>query len=92
MSAKISHDVVLNDGRRTELMVSTIFGIEKVKRSAVIFGLKAPQKLSDCCGTGSLMGLGYRVVVYTYCSFIVSSKMLQEVLNAVKPIYLKDLL
>ena len=63
-------------------MVSTVFDIEKVKRSALIFGLEALQKLSNRRGTGSLMGLGYRVVVYTYCSFIVSSKMLQEVVNA----------
>ena len=43
----MSHEIVLDDRRRTELMISTAFDIEKVKRSTAIFGLKALQKLSD---------------------------------------------
>ena len=46
-------------------MVSTVFDVEKVKRSAAIFGLKALQKLSDRRGTGSLAGWGYRIIVNT---------------------------
>ena len=56
--------VILDNRRRTKLMISTILNIEKIKRrSAIMFGLKALQKLSDRCGTGSLAGWGYRIVV-----------------------------
>ena len=61
----MSHEIVLDNRRRIKLMVSTILDIEKVKRSATFLGLKALQKLGDCCGAGSLVGLRHRIVVNT---------------------------
>ena len=57
------------------MMADTVLDIEKVKRSATIFGFLALQKLSNYHGTGSLADLEYRVVINTYCSFIILSKM-----------------
>ena len=38
-------------------MASTIFGIQKVKRSIITFAFKALEKLRDYYGTGSSVGL-----------------------------------
>ena len=44
-------------------MVSTVFDIQKFKRSALTFGLEALQKLRNHCGMSPLVGLGYRIIV-----------------------------